>query len=77
MGQTTKDYIKGIIQNAASRSGIIVLLNSREIEFPTILQMAYSFGLRYKCSIKSCDISDFDENLLRQIYTDIIELINS
>lgn len=77
MGQATKDYIKGLIQEAASQSGIIVLLNSREIESSTILQMAYTFGLRYNSSIKNCDISDFDENLLRQIYTDIIELINS
>ncbi len=77
MGQATKEYIKGFIQEAASQSGIIVLLNSREIKSSTILQMAYTFGLRYNCSIKSCDISDLDENLLRQIYTDIIELINS
>lgn len=77
MGQATKDYIKGLIQEAASQSGIIVLLSSRAIESSTILQMAYMFGQRYKCSIKSFDISDFDENLLRQIYTDIIELINA
>lgn len=38
MGQATKDYIKGLIQKAASQSGIIVLLNSREIESSTILQ---------------------------------------
>ncbi len=77
MGMAAKEYIKGLIQEAASHSGVIVLLNSKEIELSTILQMAYTFGQRYKCSIKSFDISDFDENLLRQIYTDIIELINS
>lgn len=77
MGLAAKEHIKGLIQEAASQSGIIVLLSSREIESSTILQMAFTFGLRYNCSIKSCDISDLDENLLRQIYTDIIELINS
>lgn len=77
MGQATKDYIKGLIQEAASQSGIIVLLNSKEIELSTILQMAYTFGQGHKCSMKSFDLSDFDENLLRQIYMDIIELINS
>jgi len=77
MGMAAKEYIKGLIQEAASHSGVIVLLNSKEIELSTILQMAYTFGQRYKCSIKSFDISDFDENLLRQIYTEIIELINS
>lgn len=77
MGQGAKDHIKGLIQKAASQSGIIVLLYSKEIGLSTILQMANAFGQRYKCSIKSCDMSDFDENLLRQMYADIIELINS
>lgn len=76
-GMATKDMIKGLIQDAASQSGIMVLLNSREIESSTILQMAYTLGMGCNCSIKSYDIFDLDENLLTQISTDILELIYS
>lgn len=77
MGQYTKEIVKGIIQDLAKKSGIMVLLTSKDIAHPTILQMAYTFGKNYNCSIKSFEISNLDENMLKQIYTNIIELVNS
>lgn len=77
MGQYTKEFVKGLIQDLASKSGIMVLLTSKDIAHPTILQMAYTFGKNYNCSIKSFEISNLDENMLKQIYTNIIELVNS
>lgn len=76
-GQNVKDMIKGLIMEYAKKSGIIVLLSSKDIEHPTILQMAYTFGMRQRCSIKNFDISSFDENMPKRIYDDIIELVNS
>lgn len=77
MGQYTKEIIKGQIQEIASKSGVIVLLNSIVVKSSTILQMAYTFGRRFNCSIKSYDVSNIDDDLLKIIYLDIIELINS
>ncbi len=77
MGQYTKEIVKGQIQNLAKKSGIIVLLTSENVAHPTILQMAYTFGKHHNCSIKSYSISNLDSNLLKQIYANLIELINS
>ena len=77
MGQYTKEIVKGLIQDLAKKAGIIVLLTSEEVVSPTILQMAYTFGMGQSCSIKSYDVSGFDENMPKRIYDDIMELVNS
>ncbi len=77
MGQYTKEIVKGQIQNLAKKSGIIVLLTSENVAHPTILQMAYTFGKNYNCTIKSYTIRNLDGNLLKHIYTNIMELIYS
>ncbi len=77
MGQNTKEIVKGIIQDLAKKSGMIVLLTSEDLAPSTILQMAYSFGKHHNCFIKSFPISNLDENQLKQIYANLIELINS
>lgn len=76
-GQYVKEMIKEVISEYAKKSGIIVLLNSKDVKFPTILQMAYTYGMRNNCSVKSYDISFFSESKLKDIYDDIAELIKS
>lgn len=77
MGCFTKDIVKGLVQEMASKSGLVILLNSAEVGCPSILQMASSFGMRFNCSIKRYDINYIDDNRLKYIYVDIVELINS
>ena len=76
-GQYVKEMIKELIIEYAKKTGIIVLLNSKDVEHPTILQMAYAFSMRQSCSVKSYDLSVFDENMPKRIYDDIMELVNS
>jgi len=77
MGQFTKEIVKGQIQEVASKSGIVVLINSGEMGSSTFLQMAYAFVQKYNCSIKGYDVRSIDEIMLKHIYLDIVELINS
>lgn len=77
MGQHTKDIVKGQIKDLVAEAGIIVLLSSKRSGTSTLLQMAYTIGIHFNCSIKTYDLTDYNDNLLRRIYANIIELINS